>query len=561
MRKSPRIVLTVALALALTITAVAQANSFHFPPRHHHGGHGHGHDDGGTIRAVSTIAPDSLDPQAYYSAQASEAVWLAYTPLLTYKHEQGTAGGTLIPGLATALPTVSADGKTYQLTLRKGLTYSNGKPVKASDFAYTVKRALKLESGAKPFIAPYIQGAEAFDAGETNSISGIVTDDKTGKITIKLAQAYGSFANVLGLSSIGLVPSGTPMRDLTDEDLPPGVGAYEIVDVEADGGYTLKRNSRFACLHLPGIPTGYADRIRLRIVADEATEATKVLNNEADVFDGGDLVPSEMVPQVEAQASSRYASLPTASTYFFFLNTTRAPFDSLKARQAVNTALDREKIAELSGGTISPDCFYLPEGIIGHPNRACPFGEQPDLAKAKQLVAESGRAGAAVEVWTQAEGPRRAYAEYYAAMLNEIGFEATVHPVANSEYVSTISQGAIDPQTGFANWFQDFPNPADFYYLLDGRNIGPEVNWNFSKVDDPFIQSRLISLGELPATELAAAAPQWEELDGYVADQAYVAPFGAQKVPKFYSSRIDFDRAVMHLQYGNDFSTLRIKKK
>jgi len=439
------------------------------------------------------------------------------------------------------------------------MTYSDGEPVKASDFAYTIKRAIKVESAAKGFLTPYIQGAEAYEAGQAKSISGIVTDDKTGKITIKLTQAYGSFANVLGLPNLGLVPSGTPMTNLA-QDPPPGVGPYMITAVDAEGGYTLKQNPRFACLHIAGIPTGYANKINLQVVPNEEVEAQKVLHNEADVFDTADLVPSEMVPQIEAAAAGRYSLTASASTYFFFLNTTRAPFNNLKARQAVNTALDRGKLAELSGNTITPDCFFLPKGIVGHPNTPCPFGSTPDVAKAKQLVQESGTAGTPVEIWIQAEGPRRAYGDYYTQMLNEIGFKATEHPVANGEYWETVNDQTNDPQTGFGDWFQDFPNPADFYFLLDGRTLQPgNSNFNLSQVNDPVLQEKLIPLSEAPATILNGSTAGWEALETYVSNQAYVAPFGEQGVPKFFSNRIDYARAVTHVGFGNDFTSLRLK--
>src|ERR1700760_3250031 len=84
----------------------------------------------GTITYLFGTAPDSLDPQFGYTTQAAEPDWLSYTGLITYKHASGTAGGELIPGLATALPTISDGGKTYTVTLRKGLVFSNGKPVK-----------------------------------------------------------------------------------------------------------------------------------------------------------------------------------------------------------------------------------------------------------------------------------------------------------------------------------------------------------------------------------------------------------------------------------------------
>src|SRR5262249_1182709 len=106
-----------------------------------------GSTNGAVFTVVEGTAPDSLDPGMGYTTQAAEADWLAYNGLTTYAHAGGQAGGKVIPGLATALPTVSADGKTYTATLRKGLVYSNGKPVKASDFTYTIERSSKIPWG------------------------------------------------------------------------------------------------------------------------------------------------------------------------------------------------------------------------------------------------------------------------------------------------------------------------------------------------------------------------------------------------------------------------------
>ena len=95
----------------------------------------------GTITVLFGTAPDSLDPGMMYTTQGLEADQIAYVPLLAYAHLAGAAGGKLIPGLATSLPKISPDGKTYTLTLRSGLKFSNGQPVKASDFTYAVERA------------------------------------------------------------------------------------------------------------------------------------------------------------------------------------------------------------------------------------------------------------------------------------------------------------------------------------------------------------------------------------------------------------------------------------
>src|SRR5215210_7336125 len=92
----------------------------------------------GSITISQTSQPDFLDPALSYTLNGWEPMWLVYTPLLTYRRAEGEAGSKLIPGLATDLPDISADGLTYRLTLRSGLEYSDGSPVKASDFEHTI---------------------------------------------------------------------------------------------------------------------------------------------------------------------------------------------------------------------------------------------------------------------------------------------------------------------------------------------------------------------------------------------------------------------------------------
>ena len=84
---------------------------------------------------------DYLDPGLSYTVQGWAIMWNVYLPLLGYKHVNGPDGATIVPYLAEALPTVSSDGKTYTLTLRKGIKYSNGATVQASDFRSTIRAA------------------------------------------------------------------------------------------------------------------------------------------------------------------------------------------------------------------------------------------------------------------------------------------------------------------------------------------------------------------------------------------------------------------------------------
>jgi peptide/nickel transport system substrate-binding protein len=149
------------------------------------GSSGSGDSEGGTLTGLYSSAPESLDPAVSWSQEGWTALYNTYIPLLTYAHANGVAGGKVIPGLAKSMPKISDGGRTYTLSLRKGLRYSNGAPVKASDFPYAVERMFKLNSGGSQFYTDIV-GAEKFAETKQGGIPGIETDDANGEIVIHL---------------------------------------------------------------------------------------------------------------------------------------------------------------------------------------------------------------------------------------------------------------------------------------------------------------------------------------------------------------------------------------
>lgn len=515
---------------------------------------------GGAVTVLMGTAPDSLDPGLGATTQSSEATWITYTGLVSYAHAEGEAGTKLIAGLAQSLPTVTNGGKTYTFTLRKGLVYSNGAPVKASDFPYTIERAIKLGWSDKSFLTENIVGGEAFDSGKASSISGIETDNATGRITVRLVAPYGPFLNVLAFPAAGLLPSGTPIKNLNNNP-PPGVGPYEIESVVPNKSFSMVRNPHWSKDAIPGIPAGHVN-VDVRIVSNNQTEAEQVLDNSADVFDYNDTIPPTLLTQVESQAKERYTKEPTVSGEYFFLNVKEAPFDNPLAREAVNYAIDRQALERLDSGMLVPACFFLPLGMPGHPSGPCPYGQpnaQPNIAKAKELVRKAGLEGAPVTVWGGSRAPHREYVDYYAGLLNEIGFKATEKIVADAQYYATVGNLSNKAQTGWMSFSQDFPNPVDFYQLLDAKSILPQENHNLSQVNDPHIQSELAALGPVPSSQLNSVVARWQALDEYTAKQAYMLTFGYDEAPKFYSDRINFKTAIFDPVYGNDWSSLELE--
>jgi peptide/nickel transport system substrate-binding protein len=360
---------------------------------------------------------------------------------------------------------------------------------------------------------------------------------------------------------MGVVPCSAPQHTMTTS-LPPSSGPYMIQDIVPNKSFSVVKNPKWASNNVPGIPTGHLDKIDVKIESNTQTEAQQVLNNQADNFDAGDTVPPSLVQQVRTQASDRFAAVTIPSTFYFFMNTTIPPFNNELARQAVNVAIDRPALQRLASGFLTPECFFLPEGVTGHPDSACPYGAADgngDLEKAKQMVQQSGTAGQSITVWGEQRAPRTQYVEYYADLLNKLGYKATPKLISDTTYFPTIGNAKTMPQTGFADWIQDFPNPVDFYLLLTTSSIQPVNNENFGNVSDPTIDNTVKKLEPTPTADLDSVADQWKTLDEYTAKKAYVVVYGSEAVPKFFSDRIDFDSAQVHPTYLNDWSTWQLK--
>lgn len=517
---------------------------------------------GGTLKVLVGTAPDSLDPQFGYTTQAAEADNMVYTPLLDYAYKEGEAGTVLQPALATALPTVSSDQKTYTVTLRSGLTYSDGTKVVASDFTHAIERAIKISWGGSSFYTGYIKGAAQYGAGKAKTISGIKTDDSTGAITISLTTPYGAFDNLLAFPSSSLIPGSTPMKVLSNNP-PIGIGPYMFGKIVPNASYTLVKDPSFAGFNIPNIPAGSVSTVDVNVDSNTQTEAEQVLNNQADIFDPGDTLPASVLQQVQSQ-SSRYTKESLASVYYFFLNTRVAPFNNVKVRTAVNMAVDRTALARLSSGSLTPGCYFLPPTIVGHNTGSCSFGDPSvvpsaaTVAKAKSMIAAAGQAGAKVTVWSETRSPRQQFCSYYADLLNKLGFHATLKVIADSTYFQTIGNESLNAQTGFADWSQDFPNPSDFYLLLSKAGIQATNNENFGDVSDPKIEGPLKTLSALPAANLAASTTGWQNLDKYVDSQAYMVPYGYATAAKFTSTKVNYASAIFNPVNYLEYNTVQL---
>lgn len=511
---------------------------------------------GGTLNVSFAAAPDYLDPQLSYTAEGWSAMYNTYLPLLTYAHADGEEGSEVVPALAEDLPEIGDDGRTYELTLRDGLRYSDGTPVKASDFKATVERLFEVESGGLPFFTDIV-GAEDFLEGKAESIEGIETDDATGEIAIRLVAPRGTFVNELGMPFVALVPAGTPAEDQTPNP-PPATGPYAIVDSDPGRGWSYERNPQWERNNadlMPDLPGGHVDRIEAEVVRNQATQVNDVEQGDTNwMFDA---LPADRVAEVRARyEGTQYREESSISTYFFWMNTTQPPFDDLEVRQAVNHALDPEALERIYAGEIKFGQQILPPGMPGHEQLDLyPY----DMAKAKALVAEADPADREITVWTLNISPNDDAGAYLQDVLRKLGFDAKLKTVNADNYFTVIGNTSNpDLDTGWANWFEDYPHPNDFFQpLLAGSSIAPTNNSNFAQFDDPKLNERI---EELSAQQLGPEQEeQYAELDREYMEQAPWAPYGNRTLSLFVSSDVDMDEVIWNPTFSGDLTSFQFK--
>ncbi len=512
--------------------------------------------EGGTLKATYASFPDHLDPALAHSAESWTAIYNTYVPLLTYAHADGKAGSEVVPGLARAMPEISADGRRYTLFLRQGLKYSDGTPVRASDFAYALERMFRLNSSGSTFYTDIV-GAEEFAKTKRGGIAGIETDDAGGRITIDLVAPRGPFVNELALPFAAPVPAGTPVEDLTAEP-PPATGPYVISRSQPGRGWDYERNPEWARGNaglLADLPGGHVDRIEVSVVRNASTQVSDVEQGRFDWM--GNPPPADRYATVEEEfEGSQFRVEPTVSTYFFWLNTTQPPFDDVRVRQAVNHAVDARALERIYAGQLRGTQQILPPGMPGYEK----FELYPhDLAKARALVAEADPADRAITLWTDNESPNDEAGEYLQDVLSRLGFEAKLKVVNADNYFPIIGNSSTpDLDAGWASWFQDYPHPNDFFQpLLDEASISPTEATNLARFADPALSAKIERLAEQPLGPEQEA--EYAALDREFMEQAPWVPYGTSTIPTFVSSAVDLDQVIFNPTFSQDLTSFRFR--
>lgn len=462
---------------------------------------------------------------------------LAADTLVTFEHTAGPDGLNLVPDLALSLPVPTDGGTTYVFRLRAGIRYSDGRPLRASDVRRGFERLFRVGSPGVGTYAGVIGGARCARQARSCDLShGIVADDAARTLVFHLAAPDPTFLSKLTLGYAVPVPPGTPLHETGSRPI-PGTGPYRIVR-STSRETRFVRNPYFHEWSHAAQPDGYPDAILWRYDLSPTAQARAVRQGRADwMFE---TIPSKDREEIQIHEPSQLHVNPVMGTEFMQIDTRASPFDDVRVRQALNYAVDRDRVVRLYGGPLlaTPTCQVLPPGLSGY-RRYCPYSAHPrhsgkwtgpDLSRARRLVAASGTSGARITVWAESTGFHNSLPRYVADVLRTLGYRAQVRQVPDGESPFAEAKAQIRAAT----WFGGELGPAQF--LQDWfACAGGEGNGWFC---DPQLDRLMGRASLVEAADPRRAAADWADIDRRAVDAAGWVPLVTPREVEFVSSRV-----------------------
>ncbi len=503
---------------------------------------------GGTLRITSESAPGSLDVQVNYDERGWPFTGMLYDGLVSFKKTSGEESTTLVPDLAEAMPEVRDDGRTYLFKLRPGVKFSSGAEVTVADVAASFRRLFKVGNPNDASWFGIIVGAKACldHPADCTLEGGVATDEAARTVTIHLTEPDSEFLLKLGTPFGAVLPAGTQPSDLGTQ-IAPGTGPYMAVSYDPGSAARFVRNPFFKEWSADAQPAGFPDEIIESYGLATEAEVTAIINGQFDFV--MDPLPLDRLGELGTKHQSLVHISPALEVRYLPMNTRIPPFDNVKARQAVAYAIDRGALVNLAGGRnlAQPLCQMLPAGIPGYAPY-CPYtlnpGERwsrPDMARAKQLMAESGTAGQKVTIVTDDLAVNRSIGAALQSTFNALGYETSVRSLSGNIQRTYIQNSNNKVQAAVMRWGSDYPAASDFLQVLfgcDAFHPGSDASINISAFCDEALDADMRKALALQNTDPAAALKLWGEIDRRITDLAPAAMLFQPKILELTSARV-----------------------
>jgi hypothetical protein len=462
-----------------------------------------------------------FDPAQADDFYSTREIAKVYDGLLEYHYLKRPY--KLVPNLATAMPTVSADGCVYTFTIKEGVKFHDnacfpggkGRTLVAEDFVYTIKRVAdtKVHSSWFSLLAGKIKGldawrhkyTEAAQADYTEAVEGVkAVDQHTLQLT--LTQPWPQFLYILTMNFCYVVPhEAVQYYGAEFLNHPVGTGPFTLQAFKPQlNKLVYHKNPTFRDKRFPneaaevyqhlladaGKKLPLVDKIITHILPEEQPRWLKFQQGTIDVVNvAGDNIALEVVrgdgltPQLQEKGIQLFLE-PEQSTSFFMINNNHVLFkDNIQLRQALSIAFDRQRYNELfHNGTAVLAQSIVPPGLSGYQKDYINPYNTYDLVKAKQLLAAAGfpegKGLPTIILDVNATTSNRQKGEFFQKCMERIGVTIKVVPNIFPELIKKINQKKTMMHA--LSWSSDYPDAENFLQLFykSDQNVGVGANFN-----------------------------------------------------------------------------------
>jgi peptide/nickel transport system substrate-binding protein len=487
---------------------------------------------GGSMTVTYKDDVSTLDPAIGYDWQNWSMIKSLFDGLMDYK--PGTT--ELVPDLAESYE-ISGDGLTYTFKLRKGVKFHNGREMTAKDVKYSLERVVDptTQSPGAGFFGA-IKGFDAASSGEAEGLEGVeAVDDSTVKIVLSRPDA--TFLHVMALNFAHVVPSEEVEKYGADFGKHPvGTGAYKLAEWTLGQRVVFERNKEYYHDGLPRL-----DQIVFEVGQEPIVALLRLERGEVDI--AGDGIPPAKF--LETKNNPKFKDLIVEGsqlhTGYVTLNVKMKPFDNLKVRQAVNMAINKDRIVRIINGRAVPANQPLPPLMPGYDESYEGFSHDP--AKAKALLAEAGLAdGFETELFVANTDPQPRIAQAIQQDLAEIGVKAEIKSLAQANVIAAGGEADQAPMiwSGGMAWIADFPDPSNFYGPILGCGGAVPGGWNWAWYCNEKLDARAIKADSMAdPSQAAARIEEWRKIFTEIQDEAPWVPIFNEQRFTIRSSRLD----------------------
>jgi peptide/nickel transport system substrate-binding protein len=366
---------------------------------------------------------------------------------------------TAEPDLAESW-TVDTTGKEWRFVLRPGLTFHDGSPCTAADVAATFTAILdpKTASAARTNVGP-IASVSAADA-------------RTAVFT--LSAPYADLPVALAYTNARIIPAaycGARMSELASKAV--GTGPFKLVSYEPDRRIVVARNPDFYDKTRP-----YLDGVEVLVLPDPTANASALIAGDIDLMA---TAAQGEYPRLAKSAGVAALRVPSGQFLNVNMGCDKPPFDDVRVRQALALTVDRPAMVGFVAQGYGSPGNDVPLNAAYHFYDALKL-RQPDIARAKKLLAEAGHPNGIDITLVASDTPstRTPLAVALREMAKPAGFRITVQTMPHATYLAQVwKKGPF--YVGFYN--MQATADAIFSLLYTSDSAWNETRWNNAGFD------------------------------------------------------------------------------